>query len=153
MDPGEPPHRGSREDRCRRLHAARTQAAAARGALRGRDVHGLRSGRRRQRARTVHGAAERRRPPAARVDGRPNRLMPDLEENAAYWDGGFHWRYGGDEWSRWWGTPEAQWRATIYPRIAEYLPVRRLVEIAPGYGRWTQFLRDSCDELVAIDLS
>jgi SAM-dependent methyltransferase len=79
--------------------------------------------------------------------------MPDLEENAAYWDGGFHWRYGGDEWSRWWGSPEAQWRATIYPRVAEYLPVHRLVEIAPGYGRWTQFLRDHCEQLVAIDLS
>jgi hypothetical protein len=79
--------------------------------------------------------------------------MPELEENAAYWDGGFHWRYGGDEWSKWWGDPESQWLATIYPRIAEFLPVRRLVEIAPGYGRWTQFLRNYCEELVGVDLS
>jgi ubiquinone/menaquinone biosynthesis C-methylase UbiE len=79
--------------------------------------------------------------------------MPDLEENVAYWDGSFHWRYGGDEWSRWWGSPRAQWRGTVYPRIEAYLPARRLVEIAPGYGRWTQFLRHYCDELIAIDLS
>jgi SAM-dependent methyltransferase len=79
--------------------------------------------------------------------------MPDLDENAAYWDGGFHWRYGGDEWSAWWGGPEPEWRVTIEPRIAEYLPVRRLLEIAPGYGRWTQFLRAHCDELIGIDLS
>jgi SAM-dependent methyltransferase len=79
--------------------------------------------------------------------------MPDLAENAAYWDGQFHWRYGGDEWSRWWGSPEAQWRATVYPRIEAYLPVTRLVEIAPGYGRWTQFLQHHCEQLIGIDLS
>jgi SAM-dependent methyltransferase len=79
--------------------------------------------------------------------------MPDLDENAAYWDGGFHWRHRGDEWSAWWGTPEAEWRATIYPRIEEFLPVRLLLEIAPGYGRWTQFLRHECERLVGIDLS
>jgi cyclopropane fatty-acyl-phospholipid synthase-like methyltransferase len=28
-----------------------------------------------------------------------------------------------------------------------------LVEIAPGYGRWTHFLREYCDELIGVDLS
>jgi hypothetical protein len=79
--------------------------------------------------------------------------MPELSENAAYWDGGFHWRRGGDEWSDWWGGPEPQWQATVYPRIEPFLPARRLLEIAPGYGRWTHFLRDHCDELIGIDLS
>jgi SAM-dependent methyltransferase len=79
--------------------------------------------------------------------------MPDLDENAAYWNQGFHWRYGGDEWSAWWGGPEAEWRVTIAPRIDEFLPTKRLVEIAPGYGRWTHFLRHHCEELVGIDLS
>lgn len=79
--------------------------------------------------------------------------MPDLEENTAYWDGGFHWRHRGDEWSAWWGSPEAEWQATIYPRIREFLPARLLLEIAPGFGRWTQFLRDHCERLVGIDLS
>ena len=79
--------------------------------------------------------------------------MPDLNENVNYWDGGFHWRHGGDEWSDWWGGPQSQWQATVYPRIEEFLPAGRLLEIAPGYGRWTQFLRDHCDELAGIDLS
>ena len=79
--------------------------------------------------------------------------MPNLEENREYWDGGFHWRHRGDEWSAWWGSPEAEWQVTIHPRIAEFLPVGMLVEIAPGYGRWTQFLRRQCDHLVGIDLS
>jgi hypothetical protein len=79
--------------------------------------------------------------------------MPDLSENAGYWDGGFHWRYGGDEWSDWWGGPRRQWRATLYPRVEQFLPACRLLEIAPGYGRWTTFLRDHCEELIGIDLS
>jgi hypothetical protein len=79
--------------------------------------------------------------------------MPDLKENREYWDGSFHWRHRGDEWSAWWGSPEAEWTVTIQPRIAEFLPVGALLEIAPGYGRWTQFLREYCDYLVGIDLS
>jgi SAM-dependent methyltransferase len=79
--------------------------------------------------------------------------MPDLHENAAYWNGGFHWRHGGDEWSNWWGGPGPEWSVTVYPRIKEFLPVERLLEIAPGYGRWTEFLRHHCEELIGIDLS
>jgi SAM-dependent methyltransferase len=79
--------------------------------------------------------------------------MPDPDWNAAYWSQDFHWRYGGDEWSSWWGGPEPQWRVTIYPRIASFLPARSLVEVAPGFGRWTEFLRGHCEELIGIDLS
>jgi SAM-dependent methyltransferase len=79
--------------------------------------------------------------------------MPDVEENAAYWEEGYHWRHGGDEWSDWWGGPEAEWHQTIYPRVAPFLPAHRILEIAPGYGRWTQFLAEHCDELIGIDLS
>jgi Methyltransferase domain len=79
--------------------------------------------------------------------------LPDLSENAVYWNTGFHWRSRGDEWSRWWGSPAAEWNATIFPRVSEFLPVQRLVEIAPGFGRWTAFLRRHCDELIGVDLS
>jgi hypothetical protein len=79
--------------------------------------------------------------------------MPDLDENAAYWDGGFHWRYSGEEWSAWWGGSEPEWLVTIEPRIAEFLPAKRLLEIAPGFGRWTHFLRQHCDVLIGVDLS
>jgi SAM-dependent methyltransferase len=78
--------------------------------------------------------------------------VPEIGENLAKWKG-FDWRQGGDEWSDWWGGPSSQWRNTLYPRVAEYLPAGRILEIAPGYGRWTQFLREHCDELVGVDLS
>jgi SAM-dependent methyltransferase len=79
--------------------------------------------------------------------------MPDLDENIAYWNKQFHWRYGGDEWSNWWGSPRAEWEATVFPRVAGYLPVFRIVEIAPGFGRWTEFLRDYADELIGVDVA
>jgi len=77
--------------------------------------------------------------------------VPSLEENVRKWHE-FDWRQGGDEWSRWWGSPKREWRATIYPRIREHLPVELLVEIATGHGRWTQFLRSHCQRLIGFDL-
>jgi ubiquinone/menaquinone biosynthesis C-methylase UbiE len=78
--------------------------------------------------------------------------MPDTAQNIEKWNS-FEWRQGGDEWSEWWGGPKAQWRATVYPRIRAFLPAKTLVEIAPGYGRWTQFLRDHCEKLIGVDIS
>jgi SAM-dependent methyltransferase len=79
--------------------------------------------------------------------------MPSLEENKKRWDGGYDWSDAGDEWSAAWGGADWQWSVTLWPRIRSYLPVRRILEIAPGYGRWTQYLVDECEELVGVDLS
>ena len=35
----------------------------------------------------------------------------------------------------------------------EFLPARRVLEIAPGFGRWTKYLIPACDEFIGIDLS
>ena len=32
-------------------------------------------------------------------------------------------------------------------------PSNRILEIAPGHGRWTSFLLDHCDDLLGVDLS
>jgi SAM-dependent methyltransferase len=45
------------------------------------------------------------------------------------------------------------WHGALLPRIQALLPTRTILEIAPGYGRWTQYLKDQCDHLVVIDLS
>jgi ubiquinone/menaquinone biosynthesis C-methylase UbiE len=34
-----------------------------------------------------------------------------------------------------------------------FLPAETILEIAPGYGRWTQFLKDRCESMVVVDLS
>jgi hypothetical protein len=50
-----------------------------------------------------------------------------------------------------WGGVESQWLRTIYPRVRHFLSARRIIEIAPGYGRWSAFLIPQCDEYVGID--
>ena len=79
--------------------------------------------------------------------------MPTIKQNMAKWDGTYHWRGGGDNWSKPWGGPEMQWRASILPRIHSFVPAGVILEIGPGFGRWTVFLKDLCDELIIVDLS
>src|SRR3712207_4763847 len=79
--------------------------------------------------------------------------MPDLQQNLAEWNNPARWREHGDEWSVTWGGAEAQWFGTIYPRVHAFLPVDTILEIAPGYGRWTQYLKDLCSTLIAVDFS
>ena len=79
--------------------------------------------------------------------------MPTLEANRDHWSHGNRWLAEGDEWSGWWGTTEAQWWHTVLPRIHRHLPASTILEIAPGHGRWTQFLRKACDRLIVVDLS
>ena len=79
--------------------------------------------------------------------------MPSIEANVARWaEGGYHWADGGDEWSAPWGGPAMQWYSTFLPRLHAFLPTRDILEIAPGYGRWTQFFKNYCEKLTIVDL-
>ena len=79
--------------------------------------------------------------------------MPSLEENLSVWNNRHDWTQEGDEWSTGWGGPEAQWFGTLYPRIHRFIPTGTILEIAPGYGRWTHFLRGYCENLILVDLA
>src|SRR6266478_5857216 len=65
----------------------------------------------------------------------------------------YDWKQAGEEWSEPWGASEAQWNGTIFPRIRDCVPTGTILEIAPGFGRWTHFLKDLCQQLVVVDLS
>ena len=65
----------------------------------------------------------------------------------------YDWRKAGEEWSAPWGSSAAQWSGTIFPRIRECLPAGTILEIAPGFGRWTHYLKDYCNVLWAVDKS
>jgi SAM-dependent methyltransferase len=65
----------------------------------------------------------------------------------------YDWKEAGEEWSEPWGSSTAQWTGTILPRIRDCLPAGTVLEIAPGFGRWTHYLKDYCDELWAVDKS
>jgi hypothetical protein len=77
----------------------------------------------------------------------------NVEENLQVWQQNYDWSGTGDEWSAPWGSAEAQWCWTILPRIHRYVPGQAILEIAPGFGRWTQFLRNLCDRLDVVDLT
>jgi hypothetical protein len=79
--------------------------------------------------------------------------VPSLHDNLRTWDDPTSWTDDGDEWSRDWGGAKAQWEGCIFPRIRRFLPVGTVLEIAPGHGRWTQFLVHECDRYVGVDLS
>ena len=79
--------------------------------------------------------------------------MPSVEENLSTWDRSYDWTQGGDEWSSAWGGAEAEWFGTILPRIHSFILAGTVLEIAPGYGRWTHYLKDSCEKLILVDLA
>ncbi len=79
--------------------------------------------------------------------------MPTVVENLQLWNSRYDWRDAGDEWSAQFGGTEALWWFVLYPRIHRFLPAGTILEIAPGFGRWTQFLRHQCETMIALDIS
>lgn len=83
-----------------------------------------------------------------------NIRMPTVEWNNHIWNGSYDWSQHGDEWSEAWGGSEAQWYWALLPRIRRLLPRDgAILEIAPGFGRWTQHLQRYCRLLIGVDLS
>jgi SAM-dependent methyltransferase len=81
--------------------------------------------------------------------------MPSIEQNLALWNQSYDWRSAGDEWSTAWGGTDQMWQRTVYPRIKKFLPAGTItiLEIAPGFGRCTHYLKSHCKELIVVDLS
>ncbi len=79
--------------------------------------------------------------------------MPSLDWNKAVWDGEYDWDQQGDEWSGAWGGAGMQWQFMLLPRIQAFLPAATILEIAPGFGRWTRHLKDHCQKLIAVDFA
>jgi SAM-dependent methyltransferase len=77
----------------------------------------------------------------------------DIAANREIWERKETWASKGEDWSRPWGSVSAQWYGTILPRIAINLPADTILEIACGFGRWTDFLRTQCRRLIVVDLS
>ena len=63
----------------------------------------------------------------------------------------YDWKDAGEEWSEPWGSSAAQWSGAIFPRIRDCLPAENILKIAPGFGRWTHYLKDYCEQLWIVD--
>lgn len=79
--------------------------------------------------------------------------MPSIEQNLALWNQTYDWSSAGDEWSTAWGGTDQMWQRTVYPRIKKFLPANTILEIAPGFGRCTHYLKSYCKQLIVVDLS
>lgn len=79
--------------------------------------------------------------------------MVSVDYNKTWWGKNYDWAEAGDEWSEPWGGPEAQWFGSLHPRIHRFLPASNVLEIACGFGRWTQFLTGQSDQFTGVDLS
>src|ERR1043166_6584029 len=79
--------------------------------------------------------------------------MPTLQDNLQDWNEWYAWTEEGDEWSREWGGVAPLWFGTLLPRLRSFVPTGTILEIAPGYGRWTQFLTKLATRVVLVDVS
>lgn len=79
--------------------------------------------------------------------------MPDLDAIRDTWNSASGWTAGGDEWSGPWGGSESLWWGTLLPRIHPFVPAAVVLEIGPGEGRWSGYLRQLADELVLVDVA
>jgi SAM-dependent methyltransferase len=78
--------------------------------------------------------------------------VPSVEENHDQW-ANYDWTDKGDEWSVGFGGTEAMWAWFLQPRVSPFLPSAHTLEIAPGFGRATQFLVPASAKLTLVDLA
>ena len=79
--------------------------------------------------------------------------MPDLEAIRDTWNHPSGWISGGDEWSGPWGGTEPLWWGTLLPRIHAFTPCEVVLELGPGEGRWSHYLRGLADRLILVDVA
>jgi SAM-dependent methyltransferase len=76
-----------------------------------------------------------------------------IEQLKSVFNDSWDWSTAGEEWSTWWGGTPALWFGALLPRVHGFLPAGTVLEIAPGFGRWTQYLKDLADDLFVVDLA
>ena len=75
----------------------------------------------------------------------------NIKEQKDLWNNPNNWVDDGNEWSVYFGTTENLWNI-IYPKFQQYLK-GEVLEIAPGFGRITEYLIPRVDSLSIIDLN
>ena len=78
-------------------------------------------------------------------------VFKNIEEQRL-WNSDSMWKEGGHEWSKSFGTTENLWNNHIFEDIKEFRG-KKILEIAPGHGRITQFLSILASELLVVDLN
>ena len=82
--------------------------------------------------------------------GRDVQIRKNIEEQR-FW-GENKWSDDGEEWSESFGGTEKLWDDVIYPKISSYLK-GDVLEIASGYGRISNKLKDYSSKLYLLDMN
>jgi len=82
--------------------------------------------------------------------------MPSVKWNR-YWER-YDWPQDGDEWSlqaAWCGQPYETWKASVQEAFLRpnLTPASVALEIAPGHGRWSEFLVEHAARVHLVDLN
>ena len=77
--------------------------------------------------------------------------MPTVEENLRVWSE-YNWAERGNEWNQGYGGTQNAWEWAVYPRIRAFVPAKHILEIAPGRGVWTEYLRPLAERMTLVDL-
>jgi ubiquinone/menaquinone biosynthesis C-methylase UbiE len=73
-------------------------------------------------------------------------------EEQRFWNDEKNWTNDGHEWSKSFGTTENIWNDYLFDTVKEFRN-KKILEIAPGFGRMTQFLSILAKELIVVDLN
>ena len=73
-------------------------------------------------------------------------------EEQRFWGREDIWKSNGHEWSKSFGDTENLWNKHIFDSIKDFRG-KKILEIAPGFGRITQFLSILAQELIVVDLN
>ncbi|MGV0716355.1 class I SAM-dependent methyltransferase [Mycolicibacterium sp. XJ662] len=83
--------------------------------------------------------------------------MPTLDWNRQTWGQEHDWARHGDEWddlASYCRRPYAMWKdALVETFMAPYVVDADVVEIAPGYGRWSEYMAESARSIVLVDIN
>lgn len=75
----------------------------------------------------------------------------NIDEQKA-WNNISMWENGGHEWSKTFGDTESLWNNYLFDTLKDFRG-KKITEIAPGFGRMTQFLSILASELLVVDLN
>lgn len=73
-------------------------------------------------------------------------------EEQRFWNNEDIWVDAGHEWSESFGSTEALWNKHIFDDLKQFRG-KNITEIAPGFGRITQFLALIADKLSVVDMN
>ena len=76
----------------------------------------------------------------------------DNVEEQRHWNNEYAWVEHEHYWSDFFGGIDKLWNDIIYPKIGNYLK-GDVLEIAPGFGRITTYLKDKVNNLTIVDLN